>query len=406
MLKYLFYIIIFSLPLSLFSQNQYEGGYVINSNGVKKACLLFNTGMENTGEDYIYKFEKNDQPQKIDIKNFLEFGVEGKIKYVREFIRLDVSGDQINTLNDTIGRSEILEGYAFLQQLVSSKAASLYYFYYEGKEYFFFRVGDSKISYLVFRKYQVDVALGVTTQILYNNDYKKQLAQFMPCSVNTKSLSYTRKSLLKYFSTYIEGKDGVDNISKSNPTTKGKFNVKIGVAYNQASYYAKDGDIKVIDFGSQSKITYGAELEYLIPFNRNKWGVFSEINFSEFQSTYTDPYAPGVESGINYSFIEFPFGVAYYSNLPNNFRLFVKSGYVPTLISGSSSIYFYNKSNIYELTPATNIFVGLGISYRSFRVEARVYSKRNITQGVFQRGSDYSQFSVRLSAMLFQLYKK
>ena len=134
--------------------------------------------------------------------------------------------------------------------------------------------------------------------------------------------------------------------------------------------------------------------------------MFSEINFSEFQSTVTDRYAPSVESDINYSFIEFPFGVAYYSNLSSNFRLFVKTGYVPTLVSGNSSISFYNKSNTYGLSSATNIFVGLGISYRIFRVEARIYTNRNITQGVFQRGSDYSQFSLRFSAMLFQLYKK
>ena len=172
MTKKILYILFFLLPIHLFAQTQYEKGYVIDNDGIKKPCWLFNSGMENKGEDYLYKFEKNDKAQKIYIKNFQEFGVEGEIKYVREFIRLDVSGDKINTLNDTIGHSEILDGYGFLLQLVSSKIASLYYFYYEGKEFYFFRVGDSKISYLVFKKYQLDVAIGVTTQILYDNDFK------------------------------------------------------------------------------------------------------------------------------------------------------------------------------------------------------------------------------------------
>ncbi|HZL09529.1 MAG TPA: hypothetical protein VFC65_05995 [Prolixibacteraceae bacterium] len=127
MTKKILNILIFLLPIHLLAQTQYEKGYVIDDDEIKNPCWLFNFGMENKGEDYLYKFEKNVKAQKNDIKDFQEFGVEGEIKYVRKFIKLDVSSGQIKTLNDTIGRSDIL--YAFLQELVGLELASLYYFY-------------------------------------------------------------------------------------------------------------------------------------------------------------------------------------------------------------------------------------------------------------------------------------
>ncbi len=398
MLRRIILFLLIISPIHLFSQLNYVRGYIIYNDGTRDSCLLLNSGIENKGEDYVFKLLENDDPQVMDVGKIKEFGVEGTIKFISEFIAVDVSNNQIKVIGDTLDHANIEYGNAFLLQLIDSKEASLYYFYYKGKEYFFYSVDDSGIHLLVYKKYFVNVATRIVTDILIDDRYKEQLATYLPCSVNTKLLSYSRKSLIKYFEIYIKEKGGYASVT--GVSTKAKLNFKIAGTLNQSSFYIKDGDMLGYDFGKKNTFSYGAELEFLLPFNRNAFGFFTELNYLKYFSTYSDN-TPNSETVITYSFIEFPIGIVYNFNFSEKLKFFFKGAFVANLILDESSVSFYRPSNSYDVHSSGYVFIGGGISYSVFSAEARIYSRRDITQDLYLRGSVYEQFSIRIAYRIF-----
>jgi hypothetical protein len=290
----------------------------------------------------------------------------------------------------------------YLNQCVDSEVASLYSFFNEGKWFYFYQIGNSKIHYLVYKKYEVEVVSGVKTEILYNNRYQYQLAIDMPCSVSTESLSYSLKPLLTYFTNYIEKNNASYKIY--GKWSKGKFSVQLAVNYNRTSLYIDDSKLQTrgFEFGMHNILSYGIGLEYLLPYNRNKWGLFAEGSILKFSSTIYDPILDQTSTAY-YKFLEFPLGLMYNSNLSSGFKLFIKVGAVPNFVLSDSKVSFYRPENQYELRSSTNAFFGAGISYNRISAEVRTYSTRNITKHLHKQGSEFSQASVRIAYSLVKL---
>ena len=90
--------------------------------------------------NFEYKLKDDNKIGKIEFSKIEEFGVENDIKFVRALIRIDISPDRISQLNDTVKSPEWNEGHTYLKILVESKTATLYSFYDQGKNLFFFSI--------------------------------------------------------------------------------------------------------------------------------------------------------------------------------------------------------------------------------------------------------------------------
>lgn len=389
-------------PSFLIAQVNFKSGYFIDKNKQKHDCLLLNQGIENKGEAFVYKVHKDSIARNFEISEVVEFGVPGDFRFIRNNILVDVSDNKISSLSDTLDHRELESGHAFLLELVNSELASLYFFFHEGTEFYFYKKENSDIQELVYKRYNVEDVSGHVTRILYDKTYQKQLALHLPCSASPKTIPYTRKALVKYFKKYLEENNGERTISQQK--TKGQLLIKAAGMYSQMSFIAEVNDQKLMDFPGENGFGYGLEVEYLIRYNRNKLGVFVEATYGEYSSTFQDPYTDQI-SGINYEFVEIPIGVSYRFNLSEDFRLVLKAGLVPNVALSNSSMYLYRESNTKEITSSTNGLFSFGLNYKRLNAEVRMYTNRNITQSE-SKTSEFSQFSGRLSYTIFNFKGK
>lgn len=389
-------------PSFLIAQVKFEPGYFIDKNKQKHDCLLLNQGIENKGEAFVYKVDKDSIARNFEIAEVVEFGVPGDFRFIRNNILIDISDNKISSLDDTLNHRELESGHAFLLELVNSELASLYSFFYEGTEFYFYKKGNSDIQELVYKRYNVEDVSGHVTRILYDQTYQKQLGLHLPCSASSTSIPYTRKALVKYFEKYLEENNGERTISEQK--TKGQLLIKAAGMYSQMSFIAEVTDQKLMDFPGKNGLGYGLEVEYLIRYNRNKLGVFVEASYGEYSSTYQDPFTDQI-SGIDYEFVEIPVGVSYRFNLSEDFRLVLKAGFVPNVALSNSSMYLYRESNTKEITSSTNGLLSFGLNYKRLNAEVRMYTNRNITQSE-SKTSEFSQFSGRLSYTIFNFKGK
>lgn len=392
MTKICFILLFLLLPISVFCQTSFTKGYVIDNEGNRIDCFLMNRRIENKGEGYTIKFDEKQQQEKINLMKYKEFGIPGKIKFVRSKIRLDVSDDRIKALKDTLNHSVIQEGDAYLQELIGSDMAALYYFFYQGKEYFFFRVEDSGITLLVHKKYKLVLMNDRTTQVLLDDRYKQQLTEYLPCSKNVKSLSYTRNSLMKYFKAYHEEKR-IPTILDQN-LDKGIFSAEIAATLNEHMLSIDDGNSELMAFERSPSFGFGAGIEYMFPFNRNKFGLYAECSYASFKSSSSPEYSD-LLSEISYKAIGFPIGIVYKINISESSKIFIKAGAAPSLILDGSSFSLYRPENSYSIRKTTNLMLSAGYSYGPLSIEARAYTKRNITTPV--RESEFEQYSLKLA---------
>ena len=139
------------LSIKSFSQIVFEEGYFINESNQKINCLIKNIDWANNPSEFKYKISQDDPVREIDIQKVKEFGITGVTKYIRADVDIDRSGNDINSLGiekDPVFQKERV----FLKVLIEGKASL---FIYEERNFtrFFYKMGDSEINQLVYKRY-------------------------------------------------------------------------------------------------------------------------------------------------------------------------------------------------------------------------------------------------------------
>lgn len=408
--KQLIFFLFFSgLGLLSTAQIKFVDGYIVTNNHKKTACLIRNNGNAESLMNFEYKLKDNKKIEKIELARIEEFGIENELKSVRALIKIDVSPDRITQLKDTVNSPEWEEGHAYLKILVEGRLASLYSYFDEGKNFFFYNVGNSAVEPLFYKETRLEITPGIVEQNLINNTYIEQLKQYLACGDPNESgkISYTKKDLVQYFINYHRCKTADFEVPLSAQIKKGSFRFKLGTSLNRIRLEAQDyADASKITFSQENSMGFGAEAEYLLPFNNYKWSFFAESNYYAYSSDYSDNVFNSLHDGYiaDYKTIELPVGITYYVNLNQDHRLYLRGAFVPNFILGDSYIAFHSETH-YNFAAASRMLFGIGYSFRRISAELRYYSNQNITQNTFKRGSDLSQVSLRLSYSLFQTGK-
>jgi hypothetical protein len=147
----------------------------------------------------------------------------------------------------------------------------------------------------------------------------------------------------------------------------------------------------------------GVELEYVFPFNRNKWSVILEPTYQSYkaQQTNNDGSIFSDKASVDYSSIEFPMGIRHYFFLNNQSKLFVNAQY----------IFDYNLTNKFEFIDgmgrpantlegksAQNFGYGIGYQYNNkYSVEFKYFTGRNILGNYTFWSTNYQNISIIFS---------
>lgn len=400
---FLFFFLFFFLTVS--GQIKFTDGYIIDNHDRRINCEIMNAGNEESATDYHYRLKETKEIKKIELSRIKEFGIHNKLKCIRALITIDVSPSRISSLKDTV--LEWDEGHAFLKVLVEGDPATLYSFYNQGDTRYFYSLPGSKPELLFYKKFQYGVTPNIVERTMENHAYKMQLKEVLSCNdpEEAKHLSYNKKALVNYFIRFLECKNAGYVVYEGAQTKKGIFRIKPGVHYTSMQFSIEEFSdaLPNILFSPENSWSFGIEAEYILPYNKYKWGLFAESNFYAYQTdqVLVQPNQPTYENnGVDYKTIEFPMGVTHYMNLNKHHRLFVRTAFVPHIILKDSYIAF-GGTNRSEFSPSSRVLFGGGYNYKRISLEFRYYTNQNLTMNIYRRSSRLEQTTLRLTYSLF-----
>jgi hypothetical protein len=397
----LFLFILLLFAACSFSQISYEKGYFITNDNRKTDCLIKNDDWKNNPTEFLFKAANSDMTEKAAIASIKEFGIYNFSKYIRAKVKIDRSSDDINSLTDNALPAWSDEE-LFLKVLFNGKA-SLYYYRDDHSERFFYSISDTSINQLIYRKYLDD-----QKHIVISSRFRQQLWLDVKCSKTSVSdiekLNYSNKDLENYFISFNKcmGDSSVDSRTKSQ---RDWFNLKIAPGINFSSINLSNSAIDYIDFNSENKVglRIGIESEFILPFNKNKWGLLIEPSF-QYLKAEMESYS--WIASINYFSIEFPLGLRYYLFLNNNSKIFINGIFIPKYsLNFNSEIDLYldqYNSRTIDIVNRSSFAFGGGFEYKRASAEIRYYANRELL-GEYQNWfSKYTRLSVILGYKIFK----
>ncbi|MDH5368104.1 MAG: tRNA modification GTPase, partial [Cyclobacteriaceae bacterium] len=335
--------------------------------------------------------------EKGDIASVKEFGVYGFSKYIRKNVKIDRSSNDYKKLTyekDPILKQEVL----FLKVIIEGKA-SLYYYEDRDIKRFFYSVTDTSINQLIHKRYLVD------NSVAHNNRFRQQIAIDVRCAETNmnslKKVTYNLKILEKYFIKHNSCIGDTTMIS-FNKSKSDLLNLKITSGINMTSmsldnHYYDDVYFNTIDFPFKENINlrFGFELEFIMPFHKNIWGITIEPTFQQLntEKEFTSSIFGTRTASIEFRSVEFPIGLRHYIFLNDKSKLFLNGIYIPYL-----SFDFDSKINV-ESVSTLDIFAkhsfafGGGFEHDRVSLEVRYYLRRELLSRYWYWSTDYNRLS-------------
>jgi len=407
MRKQLLLIALFTiLCAESYSQIIFENGYFIDESNNKNECLIKNVDWKNNPTEFEYKFSQNDTVHKATIKTVKEFGIYNVSKYIRAKTNIDKSSEQIDKMSSE-RNPNFQEELLFLKVLIEGKA-SLFLYIDGNLTRFFYKLNDSEIQQLVYKRYLID------DKILENNSFKQELFLKLKCEEivlnDIKNLRYSNRDLEKLFIKYNKC-TGSDYINYKTKQNKDLFNLTFRPSLNYSSLEIQNSvsGFNDIDFRNKLGIRFGIEAEFILPFNKNKWGIIVEPTYQYFkseQSKETGNVSGGIlVSRIDYKSIELPVGVRYYFCLNDKSKLFTNISYVFDFSNNSSIKFLRNDDSMLdelEIKSRRNLALGIGYKYKNrYSMEIRYNTNREILSDYVYWSSNYSSLNIIFGLSMF-----
>ncbi len=392
--------------IELYSQIIFENGYFINESNEKIECLVKNVDWINNPTEFEYKLSPNDTVQKATLQTVKEFGINNFSKYIRAKTNIDRSSNQLDKMSSE-RNPNFQEEVLFLKVLIEGQA-SLFIYIDGNLTRFFYKLNDSEIIQLVYKRYLVD------PKILYNDYFKQQLFLELKCEGiqlnDLEHLRYDRRDIERLFIKYHECTSS-NYISFESKQKKDLFNLTIRPGLNYSSLEIQNSmtGSRDTDFGNSIGIKFGIETEFILPFNKNKWSVIIEPTYQYYQSEQseeTSSVSGGIlVSKVDYRSIELPVGVRHYFYLNDRSKLFINLSYVFDIPINSSIKFLRNDDSVLsgvEIKSSRNLALGIGYKYRDrYSIEIRYNTNREILGDYIYWNSNYNSLNMFFGFSMF-----
>jgi len=400
-------LILLGLGLDCYSQIKFELGYFIKNSGERIDCLIKNSDWKDNPTEFDYKLLESEKVETQYISNVTEFYIlNTPNRFYKISVDIDESRNNIEDL-DNIKEPRFVNKEIFLKPLIEGEA-TLYS--YESKEdlKFFYKVGDSKVQQLVYKKYNVN------NRIRENVQYRSQLWSDLKCESilhdDVGSIPYKAQSLNELFIKYNRCTQ-TDFHIYNDKNGRDLFNLSLRPGVSLASLKIENSDVngRDVDFGMDVEFRFGLEVEYIMPFNKNKWSLVFEPTYKVFKTSKDLPPLSNPFSGlpvfveVSYSSIEIPVGIRYYSFINDQSKVFANLLYLSELGLDSKVIFEATNGNRSSLDISSNgaISFGLGYNYdNKAGVELR-YRSSNVLNRYVSWTSNYDTISLILSYSIF-----
>ena len=388
-----------------YSQVNFEKAYFIDNNNVRTECFIKNKDLYNSPESFEYKLNQAESVVKIgNVNGIKEFGIFNSIKFERNLVKMDMSPSNFDMMSDK-REPEWTDKTLFLKVLIDG-GATLYEFRGGNTSKYFYKLNNATVEQLIYKKYFMENTN--RTDVAVNNDFQKQLWANLRCENTTMDkvlkLEYEKDDLSGYFVEYNNCKN-LSFIDYEDKSASGSINFKLKGGMTSSSVQIPYGTSSVIDFGSKISYNLGAEMEYMTPFNKNKWAIFLETSYKNYQveMIYEEKSASGSLFGnsynweISHKYIDIGFGLRHYMYINDTSSMFLNASYVFGFPMNST---IKKDNDVYhDIVTNVGFSYGLGYSYNAKYSMEFKFSSNKLDKNY--NASQFNTFSVVLGYTLF-----
>ncbi len=388
-MKILQIAVLLLITTPIIAQNNFKPGYYTTKSGDTISGLIKNAGWKGNPTSIEFKASENGERKTILAKNMTGFEITNEATFVYKTILLDVSTDNLNNL--TFSKVPVYETRTAMIRKLVSGTATLFYYEKEGIKEFFYSKGAVALEPLVYVRYLAD------DQVSSNAKYKQQLLNaFADCASLEQqdfvNLTYARNSLIKIFDRYNSCSDS-NYATSSNYTPNTTFNINVFAGANFASIDLTNtvAPNNGGDFGSQTNLRYGVELEAILPFNNSSWALYTGFaKNTAFESTIVQELSstntPEQDVTLTYSSINIPLGVRYYIPAGDDIRISLNAAYMFDVVNEVSLKREFTANDFENAKGTQGLFVvGAGFHYKRFFARANL----DISKDPFNANSEF-----------------
>ena len=397
--------ITFLLSIPIFAQIEYQPGYYIDNKSLRTEGFILNRDWNSNPREIHFKKSSEETAKRLDISSVQEFGIGNTSKFIRSMVKIDTSGLTSKQRSPEWKTREI-----WLRVVIESNEATLYKYEGNGTTRFFYKIPDSDVEQLIYKKYLVSQdptkTLAINNSLLYkavNNDYQFQLKTKLLCHSEPSTASaYTYKALKKYFLNFIDCRQSKIIFEEEERNLEVSIAPQIG--YEISTFGANILFAQTLydfRFPKSNMVRYGVEFEFRLPFNKQKWSLIVAPSFKKYDATSNKISNNSAE--IKYQAIEFPIGVSYNFPLASKSRIFLR-GYLIQDFTINSSFSNDISGPVVNLKvkPGTNAAFSAGLVTGRLTLEGRYYTARSFV-GASRWSTEYKGIAFFLG---YKLNKK
>ena len=391
MKKILFLTLFLYTHLIAFSQIQYEKGYFIDNENKRTDCLIKNVDWKNNPNRFDYKITENAGKETKSIENVQAFSIQNFSKYVRAVVNMDTSSTNFNNL--THNQSPQYKQMTVFLKILTEGDATLYYYENGNMKRFFMQIKNQEVVPLIYKQYINEKEI-----LTENAQFRQFLINSLKCNKlefkDFETLKYKEKELVELFEKYnlcVNPNSSTKNVLNKKKTS---FNIKASIGVNISSFdfhYLTRFKNEVTHFDTKINPNIGIEIESILPFNKNKWSIFTAPNYHFYKVQFASK-----SEELVYHAIEIPIDLRYFMYLNQKSRIFINSGItIDWALNKTINIKDY-ASNIL-ITSSFCLNFGLGYAYNNLVIEFRYYRPKNILDNFLSLYSEFFKSSLILS---------
>ena len=304
-----------------YSQIEFRAGYYIDSHGNRSDGFIKDADWENNPTSFTFQRNAAEEPRHVTIGQAKEFGIDGVARYVKASVNIDKSSESLSHLS-TSKAPDFKHETVFLKVILSGRA-SLYLHVGAGIEKYFLETDKVPLEQLVFKTYlqQVDV-------IHKNMTFRQQLRNALVCDepklAAFERAEYTRHDLTDLVRQY-NACVGTDVIEYTSHQDRDLFKLwlrpRVALSSLSADRTNAPSD-RHFQFDKKFSFGAGVEMEFTLPFNRNKWAFILEPTYQAYSTVIaSEPIR------VDYKSIDVPVGVRHYFFLNDRSKLSLAAAY-------------------------------------------------------------------------------
>ena len=345
-LKLLFFFFSISISTCLFSQENFQPGYIITQRMDTVHGLIDYRNWEKNPGMIKFKSGKDGDVATYKPSAINSFSV-GEETYVSAPVQLEKSPHLVNELNYS-SEFSFASDTIFLQLLIRGDKSLYYYKDAISKDNFFIKdKGEYKI--LLYKQY-----LQVTDGKEYlaaNKAFKQQLADyFSNCpTINTQlaPIEYNTSDLKKIFNYYFSCTNSNYKPERKEEKKLNSFGITTGLSFVNTTYVIESIDFVPVtaSYRSVSPII-GINYNYVLPRNQGRFSIYNDLFFSrvKIKGEYVKYQDADINSKTTYSVSSTFFllnSVVRYKFPIKNFFTFINAG-----ISNNFNLSLYNNKKV------------------------------------------------------------